>query len=384
MKANQHGSYLKRFTRVLYVKESLRCVIDDGSAQAELFLENDVAWELLVCTEGQRRRFEDVVSNYVEELTYFSGRTANGCFATSKAEREQEYYQNELRAFVLNTLPVLRRIVVFAHRFYSVKDNDEGTSVLTFGKDIHLTTKTLPQPKLEAKRVDQLHVRNELQQRLAQYMYQVKCTQIGKAKMASPPAIDAVKKSSSTRARKTTPRSRANKNVVTEKKAATPRRRASPRNVRKQEEKIKEEKNQLEKKTEPSVAESEDVSAASGKEKTQKSQQEADVFTEKTEPVRQETAAKEEELPLAQDTQLRRTYLQRVYRQLQSTHMNEDDTTLRQLATNVEMEACQKAATKSQYVTAMDQEIHKLMQFEMEQANAPAYTANAQRSGRGL
>ncbi|KAL3672525.1 hypothetical protein V7S43_001824 [Phytophthora oleae] len=150
-----------------YMGTTVRCIIDDGSAQAELFLGNDVAWELLVCTEGQHRRFEDIVSNYVEELTYFSGRTANGYFATSKAEREQEYYQNELRAFVLNALPWLRRIVVFAHRFYKAKDK-EGTSVLTFGKDIHLTTKTVPLPKLEAKRVDRLHVRNELQQRLVQ------------------------------------------------------------------------------------------------------------------------------------------------------------------------------------------------------------------------
>ncbi|KAK1941602.1 hypothetical protein P3T76_006666 [Phytophthora citrophthora] len=77
-----------------YMGTTVRCIIDDGSAQAELFLENDIAWELLVCTEGQRRRFEDIVSNYVEELTYFSGQAANG--ATTKAECEQEYYQNEL------------------------------------------------------------------------------------------------------------------------------------------------------------------------------------------------------------------------------------------------------------------------------------------------
>ncbi|KAF1793889.1 hypothetical protein GQ600_16733 [Phytophthora cactorum] len=150
-----------------YMGTTVRCVIDDGSGQAELFLENDVAWELLTCTAGQRQRFEDILSNYVAEMSYFSGRTANGSFATSKAEREQEYYQNELRAFVLSAIPSLRSMVVFAQRFYKTKEK-EGTSVLTFGKDIHLTTKTVPQPKLEAKRVDRMHVRNELQQRLAQ------------------------------------------------------------------------------------------------------------------------------------------------------------------------------------------------------------------------
>ncbi|OWZ24081.1 hypothetical protein PHMEG_000928 [Phytophthora megakarya] len=155
------------FTSRTYMGATVRCIIDDGSGQAELFLENDVTWELLTCTVGQRRRFEDILSNYVEELRYFSGRTGHGSFATSKAEREQEYYQNELRAFVLDAIPSLRSVVVFAHRFYKAKEK-EGTSVLTFGKDIHIRTKTLPQPKLEAKRVDQLHVRNELQRRLSQ------------------------------------------------------------------------------------------------------------------------------------------------------------------------------------------------------------------------
>ncbi|KAF4038416.1 hypothetical protein GN244_ATG09488 [Phytophthora infestans] len=160
-----------------YMGATVRCVIDDGSGQAELFAQNDVAWELLTCTAGQRQRFEDILSNYVEELSYFSGRTANGSFATSKAEREQEYYQNELRSFVLEAIPSLRSIVVFAQRFYKANEK-EGTSVLTFGKDIHLTTKTVPQPKLEAKRVDRLHVRNELRQRLDQLRQRAQCLKI--------------------------------------------------------------------------------------------------------------------------------------------------------------------------------------------------------------
>ncbi|KAE9101085.1 hypothetical protein PF005_g14977 [Phytophthora fragariae] len=151
-----------------YLGTTVRCVIDDGSAQAEMFLENDIAWELLTCPDGQRRRFEDILSSYVDELSYFSGRTASGSFATSRAEREQEYYQNELRAFVVDAIPSLRSVAVVAQRFYKAKQQREGTSVLTFGKDIHLTTKTAPQPKLEAKRVDRLHVRSELQRRLAQ------------------------------------------------------------------------------------------------------------------------------------------------------------------------------------------------------------------------
>ncbi|KAG6614121.1 uncharacterized protein IUM83_10073 [Phytophthora cinnamomi] len=151
-----------------YLGTTVRCVIDDGSAQAELFLENDVAWELLTCPAGQRRRFEDILSHYVDDLSYFSGRTATGSIATSRAEREREYYQNELRAFVVGAIPALRSVAVFARRFYKAQQQREGTSVLTFGKDIHLTTQTAPQPKLEARRVDRLHVRSELRRRLAQ------------------------------------------------------------------------------------------------------------------------------------------------------------------------------------------------------------------------
>jgi hypothetical protein len=167
-----------------YLGTTARCVIDDGSGQAELFLENGVAWELLTCPDGQRRRFDDILSNYVDELSYFSGYATNGSFATSRTEREQEYYQNELRAFVLRAIPSLRSVVVFARRFYKAKDK-EGTSVLSFGKDIHLTTKTVPQPKLEATRIDRLHVRSELQRRLALLRLRIKAeTEL------SAPAVD--------------------------------------------------------------------------------------------------------------------------------------------------------------------------------------------------
>ncbi|KAL8002404.1 hypothetical protein Plhal703r1_c15g0072161 [Plasmopara halstedii] len=75
------------------------------------------------------------------------------------------------------------------------------------------------------------------------------------------------------------------------------------------------------------------------------------------------------EVPPAKDTQLRRNYLQRIYRQLQSTHPTQDDAKTRQLATNMEMETCQNAATRNQYITAMEHAIHKLMEFELEQTN---------------
>ncbi|KAG7395624.1 hypothetical protein PHYBOEH_003424 [Phytophthora boehmeriae] len=133
----------------------------------ELFLENDVAWELFACTDGQRLRFEEILSSYVDELSYFSGNAGAGSFATSKAQREKEYYQNELQNFVVSSIPSLGSLAVIAQRFYKSSTPKEGTSVLTFGKDIQMTTKTAPIVKLEAKRVDRVHVRSELQNCLA-------------------------------------------------------------------------------------------------------------------------------------------------------------------------------------------------------------------------
>ncbi|RLN83323.1 hypothetical protein BBJ28_00009189, partial [Nothophytophthora sp. Chile5] len=142
----------------------VRCIVDDGSAQAELFLENDVAWELLPCTRGQRRRFEEILSIHAEELRYFAGNASpGGFFSPSKAARDHEYYENELRALVVAAVPSLRSLAVFAQRFYSAASTHggggagtsrrENTSVLTFGKGIQMTTKTVPHAKLEARRV---------------------------------------------------------------------------------------------------------------------------------------------------------------------------------------------------------------------------------------
>ncbi|RLN51840.1 hypothetical protein BBJ29_002420 [Phytophthora kernoviae] len=112
---------------------------------------------------GRRRRFEEILTSYVDELSYFSGNASGGCFATSKAQREKEYYQNELQAFVVSAIPSLRSLAVITQRFYKSSTPKEGTSVLKFGKDIQITTKTVPIVKLEAKRVDRVHVRSELQ-----------------------------------------------------------------------------------------------------------------------------------------------------------------------------------------------------------------------------
>ncbi|CAI5744610.1 unnamed protein product [Peronospora destructor] len=143
------------------------------------------------------------------------------------------------------------------------------------------------------------------------------------------------KTSGFTRSRKLTPRSRVKKKVVIENKKTATKRRASPRTLRK-------------------------TINRNGRKKAD------------------DAIPMQEEIAPAQDTQLRRNYLQRIYRQLQSTHPHQNDTIRRQVATNVEMKTCQKATTRSEYATAMDQEIHKLMQVELAQANASVYTHEGQ------
>ncbi|KAE8913598.1 hypothetical protein PF005_g14976 [Phytophthora fragariae] len=179
------------------------------------------------------------------------------------------------------------------------------------------------------------------------------------------------KKAGSTRARKATPRARAKKPAD----GKTPRRRASPRNRKAaQEEEKDKEKEENVPPSSSSLAAVKEEGGGGEDTKEEATVEKTEVETEVANQQETASAAKGEEQPPVHDTQLRKTYLQRMYRQLQSTHPNQDDAMIRQIATNVEMEACQKSATQSQYVAAMNNEIHKLMQFEMEQANASVYT----------
>ncbi|KAF1329352.1 hypothetical protein FI667_g6046, partial [Globisporangium splendens] len=172
-----------RFRELTSASLSMRCIIDDGSAQAELFLENDVAWELLACSAGSKRRFEDMVSSNTSELSYFTGQSVASLFSPSRV-KDDEYYRNEFRSMIVHAMQSLRQVVVFGQRFYTSPPHKhqqnrnrmssgngaperEVVSVLTFGKDIQITTKTVANAQLEARRVDTLHVKSELRQRLA-------------------------------------------------------------------------------------------------------------------------------------------------------------------------------------------------------------------------
>lgn len=92
---------------------------------------------------------------------------------------------------------------------------------------------------------------------------------------------------------------------------------------------------------------------------------------EKEPPKEPEKEVQEVKRPVA-DEELRCTYLQRIYRQLQSTHPNQDDAVIRQAAATLEMQFAKKATSQDEYVAGLDQEIHKLMQAEMVQTKTPA------------
>jgi hypothetical protein len=163
-----------------YVHTNMRCIIDDGSAQAELFLENEVAWELLRCSPTQRRHLLDV---RISELRFFAGQTPTsaGFFSSAGTSEDEQYYENQLREVVLSAVAELRQLAVFAQRFYSkareVRGAAQGrggadsgpgpTSILTFGRDVQVVTRTATPAKLDARRVDDLHVKSELRQLLA-------------------------------------------------------------------------------------------------------------------------------------------------------------------------------------------------------------------------
>lgn len=165
---------------------SMRCVIDDGSAQADLFLEDDAAWDLFGCSRGARHRLEQVVREHSAELSYFTGQMTPDALSSSTVQ-DNEYYQNEFRAMITTVTRTPRTLVVFGQRFYrapqprkpttrvegqaSASTNasngvSEYTSVLTFGKDIQIKTRTVASVQLEARRVDSLHAKSELRQHL--------------------------------------------------------------------------------------------------------------------------------------------------------------------------------------------------------------------------
>ncbi|KAJ0401836.1 hypothetical protein ATCC90586_008555 [Pythium insidiosum] len=174
-----------------FVSASMRCIIDDGSAQAEMFLEREAVWELLVCSAGQRRHFEEVVTTQLSELSHFA--TRHDTLFTTKSTQDSAYYHNDWRAFVSRAVPATQSIAVIVQRFFARQQPTAlETVVLPFGRDLQLTTRRRPMLQLEARRVDVLssgELRQELRQRLQSSMEpeRLATTEAPSAATAPPP-----------------------------------------------------------------------------------------------------------------------------------------------------------------------------------------------------
>ncbi|GLE00149.1 hypothetical protein PINS_up008876 [Pythium insidiosum] len=161
----QHSS--PTFSTETFVSASMRCIIDDGSAQAELFLERDAVWELLACSAGQRRHFEDVVKTQLSVLSHYA--TRHDALFTTRSMQDAAYYHNDWRSFISRSVPTAQSIRVVAQRFFARQTKPHDTVVLPFGRDLQLTARRRPLLQLEGHRVDVLAsglLRQELRQRL--------------------------------------------------------------------------------------------------------------------------------------------------------------------------------------------------------------------------
>ncbi|DBA01492.1 TPA: LOW QUALITY PROTEIN: hypothetical protein N0F65_005611 [Lagenidium giganteum] len=171
------------FDAKTYLSTALRCIVDDGSAQAEVFFENDVAWALLHCSAAQRQRYDALLRTSVAQLSYFATRTASAApqfFRPTRSADEQEYYENEFRGFVRACIDRLRPLQLVGHRIWTHKatKNEASatpTAVLSLGADIHITTKSLPMVQLEARDVQELHPKQSARQLLVHLIARASC-----------------------------------------------------------------------------------------------------------------------------------------------------------------------------------------------------------------
>ena len=166
---------------VSYVNTCIRGLIDDGSAQAEVFAENQTAWDLLRASESQRRYFEGVMTQKMSKLGYFFSASAQSNAApshllSSKIIQEDlgkgfsaEYFEKQLSGIIRLCVSQNRRpVIIIGQRFYSKRNqrkenshDGDCTSVVSFGADLRLTTKTRPVIRVEAKSVDPLQLKAE-------------------------------------------------------------------------------------------------------------------------------------------------------------------------------------------------------------------------------
>ncbi|KAF0693605.1 Aste57867_15470 [Aphanomyces stellatus] len=152
--ALRHGQfhYCDQPTTDPRVTCALRCILDDGTAQVELYCQDDVAWDLLQMPMATRARFELDVKRQGGELTYFA---SNDSVPTPL----QESWRDAVAAAIAAT----GQQCIFARRFYTKEkgDGQQPMSMLRCG-DFAVRTSVQSMVHMEGTAVESVSVAAEV------------------------------------------------------------------------------------------------------------------------------------------------------------------------------------------------------------------------------
>ncbi|CCI11255.1 unnamed protein product [Albugo candida] len=174
---------------ITYLHTCVRGLIDDGSAQVEVFAENRTAWNLLRASETQRKYFENIMTHKMSNLGYFFSACVQPDIAPSHQLSLQSnsqdlcggfrsgYYEKQLSNVIQLCVNHHRTpLIIIGQRFYSKKqqrkvdpnyyDDLSCTSSVSYG-EFRVTTTTRPVIRVEAKRVDTLQLKEEIRRLVA-------------------------------------------------------------------------------------------------------------------------------------------------------------------------------------------------------------------------
>ncbi|KDO33767.1 hypothetical protein SPRG_01648 [Saprolegnia parasitica CBS 223.65] len=146
-----------RLVRDVVVLCSVRCLVDDGTAQVEVYASGDAAWHLLHVSGAARAQHEATAVALGAELAYFSN-TAPGLFDAPSPQ--MQFHVDAWRACIQNEARRHTQIVLHAKRFYAKLKPAPDLSILRCG-EFQLRTPVQPMVQLEAIAVHDLHVRYE-------------------------------------------------------------------------------------------------------------------------------------------------------------------------------------------------------------------------------
>ncbi|OQR84964.1 hypothetical protein ACHHYP_12497 [Achlya hypogyna] len=142
--------------RSVVVGCSVKCIVDDGSAQVDLFAHGEAAWQLLHVPRAVRARFEAAVTTLGSEIAYF----ATQLQAANDVPAPVQLQVAAWRSCVLDALQSQSECVVRAKRFYSQPKAATELSVLRCG-EFQLRTPVQPMVHIEVVDVAELPTKAE-------------------------------------------------------------------------------------------------------------------------------------------------------------------------------------------------------------------------------